>query len=261
MAIKDSLTRYVGPLPVWGWLALVAAALYLWKRHEASASSSTGTSSGALSSLLGSGSSSASTGTGSSAASSDATDSDTSGETNDSWADSAIQYLEGQGYNQSQAQAAIGTYTSGGTLDPSMATLVDSAVQGVGQPPSLILPTSTTPALPTPTAPGTGTASSTTSAGAGSAVGSSGSSASAPPTTMQSLPAYVLAHQSAYSQAGANYVSGGPKDSTGHQAYFKYTVKKGDTIATLGSKFGSGAKQIEAWNKVTSIKPGQTIWV
>lgn len=238
MAISETLTRYVGPLPVWGWVVVGGGGFYLIKKMKGS----TG-----LTSLLGS-----SSGTGA-----DATAAVTSGTTaadvagasptdNSSWASDAIQYLESEGYSSSQAQAAIGTYTSGGTVDPSMATLVDNAVQGVGQPPQVVFPTSANPSLPT---------TAQTSAGAGTPVGSTGTS---------TLPSYVAQHQNAYNANGAVYATGGPKDSSGHQAYFKYTVKSGDTQKKLASMFGTSATQIEAWNKFKtgqSIKAGQSIWV
>lgn len=240
MAISETLTRYVGPLPVWGWVVLGGGGLYLWKKHEA------GGTTGVLSSIIGSTSGTsqdaqAAANSGSTAAS-DAAASPTD---NSSWGSDAIQYLESQGYTSSQAQAAIGAYTSGGQLDPSMATLVDNAVQQVGPPPQLIFNTGQTPGAP---------ATTTTTAGSGTPVGS----------TTSTLPSYVAAHQTAYKAQGATYAAGGPKDTTGHQSYFKYTVKKGDTQAKLAQMFGTSATQIEAWNqfkKGQSIKAGQTLWV
>jgi|SRR5581483_623470 len=239
MALSDSLTRYVGPLPVWGWAALGAGGLFLYKKVKSGSGAS-------LSSALGS-----TSGTGS-----DATAATTSGtqaaqeqqdspDSNASWATDAISYLESEGYTSSQAQAAVGAYTSGGQLDPSMATLVDNAVQNVGPPPQLIFNTGQTPGAP---------ATTTTTSGAGTPVGG----------VTTTLPSYVLTNQAKYGAAGATYAAGGPKDTSGHQAYFKYTVKKGDTQAKLASQFGTSAKQIEAWNKFKtgqSIKAGQTIWV
>lgn len=244
MALSESLTRYVGPLPVWGWVGLGGAGLFLIKKFKGS----TG-----LSSIVGS---TSGTGTDTTAAAgagtSAAADAASADDSNTSWASDAISYLEGQGYTSSQAQSAIGTYTAGGQLDPSMATLVDQAYQGAGPPPQLIFPTQAQPTLPTPGGAGT---VATTSGGASSAPGQSGSS---------SIPSYVAQHQAAYKSQGANYTTGGPKDSSGHQAYFKYTVKKGDTQSKLGGLFGTSAKQIEAWNGLKtgqSIKAGQTIWV
>lgn len=246
MDIRGMITRPVGPLPLWGWLLIALIGLYLWKKHEASAGTST--SSTGLSSFL---STPAPTTEASSTTGNTPTDlgGDENPTTNDTWASDAIGYLEGQGYTQSQAQAAIGTYTAGGTLDPSMATLVDSAVQGVGQPPQLILPTQSVPQLPTP------------SAGAG--VTSSTSGGASTVTTSQSTPTYVSKNQAAYGAAGATPKAGGP-NTGGHTAYFSYTVKKGDTLASIASKFGSGAKQLEQWNNLKSAanpKVGSTIWV
>lgn len=236
-SIREFLTRPVGPLPIWGWLAVAIVGLYLWKKHKASSSSS------ALVSALG-GSNTSST------PASTATDSDANGvdSTNDTWGQDAISYLEGQGYTQSQADAAIGTYLAGGTLDPSMATLVDSASQGVGQPPQMILPTASIPQLPTP------------SAGAGVTSGTSGGASTV--TTSQSTPTYVSKNQAKYSALGASPKAGGPTDSSGHKAYFQYTVKKGDTASSIASKFGSGSKQLDSWNKLKgNPKVGSTIWV
>lgn len=237
----EALTRYVGPMPVWAWMVLAAGALYLWHKHE---TSSGGTSS--LSNLFGgsgtgSNSADAQTVSGLEAAQDDASTTTS----NAAWGQDAIAYLEGQGYTASQAEAAIGTYTSGGTLDPSMATLVDNAVQNVGQPPQLILPTN-------PSTTGSSSVTSTTSSGAGTATGSPTSS-------------YVTQNQSAYSALGASATNGGPVDTSGHRAYFQYTVKKGDTQAKIGQMFGSSAKQLEAWNPSLAnggkVKVGQKIWV
>jgi LysM repeat protein len=246
--IKEALTRPLGPLPLWGWVLVGGGALYLYKKVKGN-----GVLSGVIS---GSSGSSVSTSTDTSAVA--GTD-DTAMTTNDDWADSAIQYLEGQGYTQTQAQSSIGTYLNGGQLDPSMATLVDSAQQGVGAPPNLVLPTSTTPTLGSSTGVAT-----TTSAGAGTTVTTSPSSPSqATGTTSSSTPAYVQQHQAQYTAAGATVAANGPVDTSGHKAYFRYTVKKGDTLSTIASKFGSGAKQIETWNglKTGTVKTGQTIWV
>jgi LysM repeat protein len=245
MDIREMITRPVGPLPMWGWIVLAFVGLYLWKKHQASSASSG--SSGILSSFLGTPAPSVPVGATTVAT---GTDSDSNGtdSTNDTWGSDAIGYLEGQGYTQSQAQAAIGTYLAGGTLDPTMATLVDSASQGVGQPPQLILPTSSIPQLPTPSA-GSGVTSST-GGGAGTV------------TTSQSTPTYVSKNQAAYGAAGAVPKAGGPKDSSGHQAYFSYTVKKGDTLASIAKKFGSGTSQLDSWNKLKgNPKVGSTIWV
>lgn len=242
MAISETLTRYVGPLPVWGWVVLGGGGLFLVKKLKGT----TG-----LTSLLGS---SSGTGTDAQAAANSGTsaaqDAGVSPTDNSSWASDAIQYLESQGYTSSQAQSAIGTYAAGGTIDPSMATLVDNAVQGVGPPPQLIFPTASAATLNSTT-----TATQTTGAGAGTPVGSSGTA---------SLPSYVVQHQTTYGANGAQYKAGGPKDTSGHQAYFQYTVKKGDTQGKLAQMFGTSAKQIEAWNGFKSgqsVKAGQTLWV
>lgn len=241
MALSESLTRYVGPMPVWAWVAAGGGVLYVIKKRKGTAG---------LSSIIGSTSgtgtdATAAAGAGTSAAA-DAAASDTS---NSSWATDAIGYLEGQGYTSSQAQSAIGTYTAGGQLDPSMATLVDQAYQGVGAPPQLIFPTQPNPSLPTP---GTSGTVATTTNGAGNGVGQTGST---------SMPSYVVQHAQAFGAAGAKYAAGGPKDPNGHQAYFKYTVKKGDTPSKLASQFGTGATQLKAWNKSSTLKPGQQVWV
>lgn len=241
MALSESLTRYVGPMPVWAWVAVGGGALFVIKKHKGSAGLSS-----VIGSTSGTGSdNTAAQGSGASAAA-DAASADDS---NASWATDAISYLEGQGYTSSQAQSAVGTYTAGGQLDPSMATLVDQAYQGVGAPPQLIFPTQPNPSLPTP---GTSGTVATTTNGAGNGVGQTGST---------SLPSYVVQHAQAYQSAGASYAAGGPKDTNGHQAYFKVTAKKGDTFGSLASKFGSGTKQLESWNKSKTVKPGQTYWV
>lgn len=239
MAMSESFTRYVGPLPVWGWGALGIGGFLLYRHFKASGGTNLGA---ALGTTSGTGADNTAAQNSGTAAAQEQEDSATS---NASWATDAIQYLQSEGYTSSQAQAAIGTYTSGGQLDPSMATLVDNAVQNIGPPPQLIFNTGQTPGAP---------ATTTTSSGAGNAVGS----------TTTTLPSYVAQHQSAYAQAGATYATGGPKDTSGHQSYFRYTVKKGDTQAKIASMFGTSPKQIESWNKFKtgqSVKAGQTIWV
>lgn len=230
-----ALTDYVGPLPMWGWVAGGGLGLYLYEKHKGGAGSGTG---GALSSLFGGSGQGTQTAAAQTASGTDAVQ----GDTNASWANDAIQYLESQGYTQSQAQSAIGTYAAGGSLDPAMATLVDNAVQGVGQPPQLILPTTNNPSLP-----GVGGVAGTTSAGAAG-------------TNTK----YVTQHGSEYASKGATPATGGPLDTGGHRSYFQYTVKKGDTLSKIGSMFGSGPHQIEAWNKLkpgSNPKVGSKIWV
>jgi LysM repeat protein len=223
---------------MWGWLALTVVAVLAYKHFKGSSGG------GLLSGVLSGGSAQAPTAT-PSGDSGVVQGGDQQGGTNDSWSQDAQNYLVGQGYTQSQASSAIGTYTSGGELSPTMATLVDAAVQGVGQPPQLILPTSTGPAG------STNSVATTTSSGSNRAVGTQ--------------PGYVTQNQSKYSKQGATPGQGGPTDTTGHRAYFQYKVKHGDTQASVASKFVSSAHQLSAWNNFKnvnqSLKPGQVIWV
>lgn len=236
------LTQYVGPLPMWGWLALGGGGLFLYEKHKGGSGTGTG---GLFSSIIGSGTGSNTVAAQENSGTNAASDAQASGG-NESWANDAIGYLEGQGYTASQAQGAIGTWLSGGAIDPSMATLIDSANQGVGPPPQAVYPTSTLPSLP-----GVSGTTSTTSAGTQPASGTAPS-------------AYVTQHLSDYTKKGATPVSGGPQDPGGHRAYFRYTVKKGDTIDSISKMFGSGPKQIDSWNNLkgtTKPKVGSTIWV
>lgn len=47
--VKASLTRHIGPLPTWGWVAIIGGGIVvysLWKRHSASAASSNSSQTG-----------------------------------------------------------------------------------------------------------------------------------------------------------------------------------------------------------------------
>jgi LysM repeat protein len=214
---------------MWGWLVLVVVLVILWKKHQG------GSGGGILSKVLGGGA----TAPAAAPATSPSVDAATTGN-NESWGQDAIGYLTSQGYTPSQASSAIGAYTAGGELDPGQATLVDVAVQGVGQPPQLLIHTSN------PNQPG-GNVAATTGTGANRAVGQQ--------------PGYVQSHQSKYAQAGAHPGENGPTDKSGHRAYFQYKVKAGDTFANLGTKFGTSTTQLESWNNTKKLRPGQQIWV
>lgn len=241
-----ALGEYMGPLPVWGWIALGGGGLFLYHKYAGSSSASGGLLGGLIGNNATAGAGTSGTDTSASTYSGGATSAPSQDETNSDWGQDAIQYLMGEGYTQAQAQSAIGTYTSGGTLDPTMATLVDNAVQGIGQPPQLLLNTTSQPQMPSPV--GGGVASGT-SAGSGTTTG-----------VPQSGQTATVGNRSSFTNLGATRAQGGP-NYNGHQAYYKYTVKKGDTISSVAKKFGSGPTQLEQWNKTKSIKPGQTIWV
>jgi LysM repeat protein len=238
----EALTNRLGPLPVWGWLALGTAGLYYYEKHRGGAGTGQG---GIISGIFGNGSGQganvAAANTSGTQAAADASASDT----NQSWGNDAIQYLTGQGYTQSQAQSAVGSYLTGSQLDPSQATLVDVAAAGIGNPPQLMVPIRQAPQMPTPTVPGT---TGGTSAGA---------------TGVAQNP-YVKEHEALYQAKGARIADAGPTDKTGHHAYFQYTTKKGDTLATIGQQFGSSPTQLKSWNSLKSNrapKPGTKIWV
>lgn len=135
MAIP-SITQYVGPLPLWAWVALGGGGLYLYEKHKGGGFSGSG---GILSGVLGTSNSAG-----------PATSTEAAGPTDDdSWAQQAIASLTAQGYDGLQATSAVQSYLDGGTLDPSYAALISQAIKLNGAPPDLTQ-TATAPIMPTP---------------------------------------------------------------------------------------------------------------
>ena len=134
-----SVTQYVGPLPLWAWVALGGGGLYLYEKHKGGGFSGSG---GILSGVLGTSNSAG-----------PATNTEAAGPTDDdAWAQEAISALMAQGYDGLQATSAVQSYLDGGSLDPSYNSLISAAIKSVGAPPDLTQ-TATAPVMPTPTQP------------------------------------------------------------------------------------------------------------
>src|ERR1035438_6857411 len=150
-AAGNVLTKKVGPLPVWGWAAVVIGAYlvyrYIKDKNAASASSSTGTSTGAdttasqANGIFGSegfGVNSAgqivdtATGTVVGSTGNGAGTTSTSGQ---DWASSAYQALQGLGYGNAQIDQTLQDYISGQKLSASEYATVEAAINLIGNAP------------------------------------------------------------------------------------------------------------------------------
>src|SRR5271157_2566696 len=119
-------TNRLGPLPVWGWLAvLVGAAGLWWFLHRNSASS---TVPGTL--LVGNnagGPSDIGVGTGTTP---------TTSSTNADWVSQAYQYLVNSlGYTTTDVTNALQAYGAGQPLNQQEYNIVENAINGIGAPP------------------------------------------------------------------------------------------------------------------------------
>ncbi len=159
------LTKKVGPLPVWVWMA-AAIGVYLWYSHQQAASTASasavpnqqtdpagniGTIDPATGYVYGTpedlaalaANNSGSTGSGS--AGQNAT---TGGQTyadNNSWGIAAVNYLVGLGIDATTANQAIQQYLASQTLTSAQQGDVNLAIQALGPPPTLPGPTTGNP--------------------------------------------------------------------------------------------------------------------
>lgn len=214
MALSDGLTGYLGPLPVWGWVAIGGAGLFLYEKHKGGASTGSG---GLLSGFLGGdtgGSTTADGGTGGTSGSGDVWSSSGATPTapltsNTAWGSSAVQALVNAGYDPLAASTAIQNYLGGGQLDPSMSTLVSTAIKALGTtPPEGLIGLGTpAPVMNTPTTP---------------------------PVTSTTGPA--------------------PSSNTSPAKQTTYTVQKGDTQVAIAKKYGISVHDLEQYNKAIQPK-------
>jgi hypothetical protein len=187
------LTRKIGPLPMWAWLA-VALVLYLYFERQQAASTSTtaanqqtdpagnvGTIDPAtgyvygtpedLAALAANNTGSTSSGSaGQSATSGAQTYAD-----NNAWGIAAVNYLVGLGIDATTANQAIQQYLASQNLTTAQQADVNLAITALGPPPSLPGPTAGSPP-PVTSPPGTGT-------GTGTPAGGSPPSGGSPPKT------------------------------------------------------------------------------
>lgn len=213
MAIP-SLTGYLGPLPLWTWIALGGGGLYLYEKHKGSAAGGTGILSGVL-------------GTSDSAGA--ATNTEASGPAdNDAWAQDAINSLIAQGYDGLQATSAINSYLDGGTLDPSYNSLISAAIKNTGAPPD-ITPTASAPIMPTPTQP-VGT---TTGSGA-KPVGSSSSTTTKKTTSAPATPTKAPAFTTYKIKSGDTLSAIAKKNGTTVSALASYNGIKNPNLIYAG---------------------------
>lgn len=151
------LTRKIGPAPVWVYAVVIAAAYY-WYTHygpgaktAAAAASSAGGSAidpvtgepyseelGAAEQQLDSGA-----GNGSGTAAGGAASTYT---TNEQWATAAVNYLVGLGIDPTVASQAVENYLSSQTNTTAQQADVNTAIEGIGPPPQIPGPASTSPA-------------------------------------------------------------------------------------------------------------------
>lgn len=131
-----SLTGYLGPAPLWAWIALGGGGLYLYEKHKGGASGGTGLFGGVLTSS-----------TNQTGLNPDGTQ-DTGPADNQDWGQEAINALIAQGYDGLQASSAVQSYLDGGTLDPSYNSLISAAIKTVGPAPDVNQ--TSTPTMPTP---------------------------------------------------------------------------------------------------------------
>ena len=130
-----SLSKKIGPLPVWVYMAVIVVALYAYEKKKKTAAGTTGTpattaqSTGAASS------------TGSDAASQSALEQSLAANvsaptTNPQWEANAESILVGYGYPMVQVQAALNTYLAGGVLSSIQQEIVNASIEAAGAPPS-----------------------------------------------------------------------------------------------------------------------------
>ena len=179
----SGLSKKVGPLPIWAWVAVVVGSYILYKyiRSRSGASTATASTAGGTvgasngaSSLLGSQGFSINpsgqivdnatgdiVGNGSSGSAGGGSTSSLS--TAAQWVANAESALQGLGYDQSAVANALQLYSSGQPLDPTSYGIIESAINQVGSAPAPFgSPTQTpaggsagTPTTPSSTAPQT----------------------------------------------------------------------------------------------------------
>lgn len=153
----ESLTRKVGPFPVYVWGLMLAALIYLYQRRKGAGSTGTtdpagnvGTIDPATGYVYGSmqdqnalaarqtGSTDTTTTSGSTVAG--------QYQTNEAWGNAAINYLVSRGVDATSANEAIQSFLTSQTLTPAQQAMVNLAVQGLGTgPPQPPGPTGTPP--------------------------------------------------------------------------------------------------------------------
>jgi hypothetical protein len=224
------LTNKMGPLPMWGWIAVVIGTVVLYKIIKGRSSSGTGgtvaagnnaaslfgssgfstNSAGQLvdnatgdilgQSPLGTGGTSGGTATGSAAA---------------AWFTSAQQTLFGLGYDSNAVDQALQDYAAGNSLPSNEYGIVEAAIKLVGQPPTGVgLPSEMQPPAP-PTPP----------------------SAPASPPVAPALPSWL---QSAMTSNGEYIVSTAMDNATGQWLY----------LTQKGGVYGGG------YGSIFSLRPG-----
>lgn len=172
------LTKKVGPLPMWVWLA-AAIGLYLYFQHQQAASSSsaatnqqtdpagnvgtidpaTGYVDGTPEDLASLAADNGTSGTGTAGQSST-----TGGQAyadNNSWGIAAVNYLVGLGIDATTANQAVQLYLSSQSLTTAQQGDVNLAIQALGPPPTLPGPTTSNPPPVTTSGGGTGGTSTT----------------------------------------------------------------------------------------------------
>jgi hypothetical protein len=168
------LTKKVGPLPVWVWMA-AAIGVYLWYSHQQAASTAASTAANQQTDPAGNvGTIDPATGyvygtpedvaalaannsgsTGSGSAGQNATTGAQTYADNNSWGVAAVNYLVGLGIDATTANTAISNYLASQALTTAQQGDVNLAIQALGAPPSLPSPATSPPVTTPPGATGT----------------------------------------------------------------------------------------------------------
>lgn len=145
--LEATVTHKLGPLPVWGWAAMIAGgawAYYLYKGRvstgavpqatDTTGSTSSGTGTDAPGVNLGLGTNPPTGAAGSPSVT-----------TNAQWARQTLDSLIAGGADPTLASDAISTYMNGGTLTSAQQSIIDKALQSFGSPPEGAIPVQASP--------------------------------------------------------------------------------------------------------------------
>lgn len=243
--VMGALTRKLGPLPGWAWVALAVAGYMVYRHYGAGRApavppvdSSTGDSAGDSGQVAsvgdgpGGGMLTASPGSGLSAAPSDA-----------AWGQSAAGQLIANGANPSDVNNAINDYLNGNPLTAAERQIINQVLQQSGEPPEGVLPVISAPVPPPKSKPPTGT-----------------------PIHKPKPKPKPPAHKPEPKPAPVHHVA--PKPKPKPPAHKTYTVRSGDSLYSIASHYygnGNEYEKIYKANKSTIgnnpslIKPGQKL--
>lgn len=134
--IPEAFSNKLGPLPVWGWGAIVGVGLVgwiWWSGRQDNATPETPTDEATSEAFNDAIDGAFTPGTANGGADDDAPAG--SVDTNSAWSRRAIAFLIGKGTSPVTAQQAIYAYLEGTALTTAQTELVNEAIKGIGQPP------------------------------------------------------------------------------------------------------------------------------